>query len=164
MIGKIRISLALAFIAASTLVLAPLQYLVMRTGWLRETLILRLWHRSIVKALGFRVHVTAALSDKRPLLVACNHISWTDIVVLGSLADVRFIAKSEMEGWPLLGSLSKLQRTVFIERDRRRRSSDQASEIASRLASGVGDGRRATHPASVPGGSGPAADIRARGR
>ncbi len=136
MIGKIRIVLAFAFVAASTAVLAPLQFLSLKTGLWRETLVLRIWHRCVVRALGFRVHAHGALASQRPLLVAANHISWTDIVVLGSVADVNFIARADMEGWPLIGSLSKLQRTVFIERERRRTSGNQAGEIGRRLGKG----------------------------
>ena len=136
MVGKIRVVLAFAFVAVSTLVLVPLQLLSMKTGLWRESVILKIWHKSIVRALGIRIHATGTLSQKRPLLVASNHISWTDIMVLGSLVDVKFIARADMEGWPLIGMLSKLQRTVFIERERRRSSGEQASEIAGRLAKG----------------------------
>ena len=136
MIGKIRIFLALGLTVAGSLVLVPLQILSMKTGWWPETVILKIWHRLILRALGMRVHVKGTLSDKRPLLVASNHISWTDIMVLGSFADVKFIARADMEGWPLIGMLSKLQRTVFIERERKRSSGDQASEIANRMAKG----------------------------
>lgn len=136
MIVKLRIFFALAFIAVCTLALAPLQVIAMKTGWWRETVILKLWHRALLKGLGIRVHAIGTLSDRRPLLVAANHVSWTDILVLGSLVDVVFIAKSELEGWPLLGWLSKLQRTVFIERERKRKSGDQAGEIATRLGKG----------------------------
>ncbi|BCG98034.1 1-acyl-sn-glycerol-3-phosphate acyltransferase [Mesorhizobium loti] len=136
MIGKIRIFLALGLVVAGSLVLVPLQILSMKTGWWPETVILKIWHRLILRALGMCVHVKGTLSDKRPLLVASNHISWTDIMVLGSFADVKFIARADMEGWPLIGMLSKLQRTVFIERERKRSSGDQASEIANRMAKG----------------------------
>jgi 1-acyl-sn-glycerol-3-phosphate acyltransferase len=136
MIGKIRIFLALGLVVAGSLVLVPLQILSMKTGWWPETVILKIWHRMILRALGMRVHVKGTLSNRRPLLVAANHISWTDIMVLGSFADVKFIARADMEGWPLIGMLSKLQRTVFIERERKRSSGDQASEIASRMAKG----------------------------
>lgn len=136
MIKKIRIFLALGLVVAGSLILVPLQILSMKTGWWPETFILKIWHRLIIRALGMRVHVHGTLSTKRPLLVAANHISWTDIMVLGSMVDVKFIARADMEGWPLIGMLSKLQRTVFIERERKRSSGDQASEIASRMAKG----------------------------
>jgi 1-acyl-sn-glycerol-3-phosphate acyltransferase len=136
MIGKIRSFLALGLVVVGTLILVPLQVLSMKTGLWPETVILKIWHRLIIRALGIRIHVEGTLSNKRPLLVASNHISWTDIMVLGSMADVKFIARADMEGWPLIGMLSKLQRTVFIERERKRTSSDQASEIGSRMAKG----------------------------
>lgn len=136
MIGKIRIFLALSLVIAGSLLLVPLQILSMKTGLWRETFILKIWHRLIIRALGMRIHVKGKLSNQRPLLVASNHVSWTDIMVLGSMADVTFIARADMAGWPLIGMLSKLQRTVFIERERKRSSGDQASEIASRMAKG----------------------------
>jgi 1-acyl-sn-glycerol-3-phosphate acyltransferase len=136
MIVKVRTGLALGFVAASTLILALAQVAVLKTRVGNPFLLPRLWHGSLLRALGFRVRVVGALSTQSPLLIAANHVSWTDIAVLGSLADLSFIAKSEMEGWPLMGWLSKLQRTVFVERGRRHRSGDQASEIALRLKAG----------------------------
>jgi len=152
MIKKLRTLLALGLVAVGTLVMVPLQILSMKTGLWPETVILKIWHGMILKAIGVRVHVKGALARERPLLIAANHISWTDIMVLGSFADVKFIARADMEGWPLIGMLSKLQRTVFIERERKRTSGDQASEIAGRMARGdamvlfaegsTGDGNR----------------------
>lgn len=136
MIGKIGTALALAFVAVSTAILALLQVGALKTGLGNPHLFPRLWHRCVLMALGFRVRTVGTYSPHRPLLIAANHVSWTDIGVLGSLVDVSFIAKSEMEGWPLMGWLSTLQRTVFVERERRHRSGDQASEIALRLKAG----------------------------
>jgi 1-acyl-sn-glycerol-3-phosphate acyltransferase len=56
-----------------------------------------------------------------PLLIVANHSSWLDISVITSLAPVVFVAKSEIARWPFFGWLAKLQRTVFVERDRRQR-------------------------------------------
>src|SRR5690606_10499621 len=136
MIGKIRMGLALAFAAASTLVLALTQAVLLRIGLGNPHVMPRLWHRCVLKALGFRVHAVGALSDRRPLLIAANHVSWTDIGVLGSLANVSFIAKSDMAHWPVMGWLATLQRTVFVERERRHRSGNQVNEIARRLKAG----------------------------
>ena len=136
MIKKLRIFMAFGLVVAGTLVMVPLQFLSMKTGLWPETVMLRIWHGMILKALGMRVHVKGALSRQRPLLIAANHISWTDIMVLGSFVDVKFIARADMEAWPMIGLLSRLQRTVFIERERKRTSGHQASEIARRMAKG----------------------------
>lgn len=136
MIARLHIIAAILFIGLVTPFLALAQFVVMKTGWMRENFFPPLWHGAVVRALGLRIRVTGEMSERRPLLIAANHISWADIVVIGSLFDVRFIAKSEMSNWPVMGFLSKLQRTVFVERERRRKSGEQASEIATGLAAG----------------------------
>ena len=136
MIGTMRLVLALLIAATCTPVLAAWQVVAMRTGLLDERPAPRRWHWLVTKLLGFRIRVFGEVATQRPLLIAANHISWTDTMVLGSLADVHFISKSELGGWPIIGRLSKLQRTVFVERERRRKSGEQANEIAGRLAKG----------------------------
>ena len=127
---------ALACVAVSTLVLVPLATARHEDRLWSEWRVLRLWHRVNCRALGFRIHQKGELTDKRPLVVASNHVSWTDISVIGSRCDVSFIAKADMAAWPVMGWLARLQRTIFIERERRRTSGAQASEIARRLADG----------------------------
>lgn len=134
MIGRIRLVVALCCVVVSTLLLVPFQILAMKTGWYSENLVLGIWHRIVVKALGLRIHQWGAMTEKRPLLIASNHISWTDIVVMGSRFDVSFIAKSDIDGWPVIGWLCRLQRPVYIERGRKRKAGEQASVIAQRLA------------------------------
>jgi len=136
MIGKIRIGFGALWVVVGLAALLPWLHLGVKTG-LYEPWRLRRWcHGLIVRALGFRVHVTGTMSKSRPLLIAANHISWTDVMVLASFNNVSFIAKSEMAGWPLIGWLTRLQRCIFVERDRKRKSGAQAGEIASRLAAG----------------------------
>jgi lyso-ornithine lipid O-acyltransferase len=97
----------------------------------------RLYHRMCCRILGFRVVATGAPSDRRPTLFVVNHVSYTDITILGALIRGSFVAKSEVARWPLFGLLAKLQRTVFIER-RVRGTAAQSGAIANRLASGDG--------------------------
>lgn len=136
MIGTIRTAWAVTVAAATTLALAPVHYSALHLGFPKKTLVPRLWHRVVVKALGLRVHVRGGLSGERPLFVAANHVSWLDIMVIGSVAPVSFISKSELAGWPGIGWLARMQRSVFIERERRRKSGEQASEIGRRLTEG----------------------------
>lgn len=53
---------------------------------------------------------------RKPALWVSNHISWLDIAVLGSGARVFFLAKAEIEHWPILGKLAKGGGTLFINR------------------------------------------------
>jgi 1-acyl-sn-glycerol-3-phosphate acyltransferase len=134
--GTARLVLALAAFAAATPPLMLWQAVALRAPFMDERRVPRLWHRMVVRLLGLRVRIHGAPARGRPLLIAANHVSWTDIMALGAVADVQFIAKTEVAGWPLFGRLAKLQRTVFIDRGRPRRSGEQAEEIAARLALG----------------------------
>jgi 1-acyl-sn-glycerol-3-phosphate acyltransferase len=136
MIGVLRIAFGVLFVGLATVPLAGLQFLNLKLGLFSEKPLPRAWHRVIVKALGFRLHVRGKMAKERPLLIAANHISWADIMVLGSIANVAFIAKADMARWPIMGWLATLQRTVYVERDRPGRSGDQAGEIGRRLAAG----------------------------
>ena len=136
MISSIRIWLAFLCVAVGLAMLLPLVSLGMRTGLYEPSRLRRWCHGLILRALGFRIHVHGEIARERPLLVAANHISWTDVMVLASFNDVSFIAKSQMARWPLIGWMARLQRCVFVERERKRKSGEQASEIAIRLAAG----------------------------
>jgi 1-acyl-sn-glycerol-3-phosphate acyltransferase len=58
-------------------------------------------------------------SDTAPLIV-CNHVSYLDIIALGAVAPVRFVAKSEVRAWPWFGWLARCAGTIFLNRERRR--------------------------------------------
>lgn len=134
MIGWIRLAVALAFATLAYLVFLPLQVLSMRFRRLDENRFRSLLHKVNLAILGIRIHRVGTVTSRRPLLIASNHVSWTDIAVLGSIADASFVAKSEVAGWPVIGWLSTLQRCVYVDRDRRRKAGDQAGEIAGRLS------------------------------
>ena len=93
-----------------------------------------LWHRLATRILGIRVHVHGAPADARPLLLVANHVSWLDITVLGSVMELSFISKSEVASWPVFGLFAKLQRSVFVDREKRAKTGEVAGEIATRLA------------------------------
>mgnify|MGYP000558868950 CR=1 FL=1 len=66
-------------------------------------------------------------------LVVLNHVSWLDIMVLSAVAPLSFVAKKEVASWPFFGSLARLQRTVFVDRDRRHATGNSRDEMRERL-------------------------------
>lgn len=136
MIAWIRIVVVLIVVVLMTLVLLPVQLMSNRFGWRLSWYLPRWWHRVTHRMLGLRIHIHGALDPRRPLLIASNHSSWKDIIVLAAVADVVFIAKSEVKSWPVFGWLARWQRSVFIERERRRQTGSQVSEVGRRLADG----------------------------
>ncbi|MCG6114264.1 MAG: 1-acyl-sn-glycerol-3-phosphate acyltransferase [Mesorhizobium sp.] len=136
MIGWLRVALALTIFAVGTVVGALLHLIARRTGWIGEQVIPRAWHRMILRLLAIKVQLVGEPSTARPLLIVSNHVSWTDVMVIGSVADVHFIARGDMAHWPVMGTIGRLRRTVFIERGSRKRSAGQTAEIAEFLQRG----------------------------
>lgn len=94
------------------------------------------YHRSVRRLMGIRLKVSGQFVDDAPSLLISNHISWLDIIVLGSIGPFSFIAKKEVGTWPLVGVLAKLQRTIFVDRERRTTVKGTTDEIAQRLSQG----------------------------
>src|SRR5690606_5405027 len=97
----------------------------------------RHWFRAVLFALGVHRHVRGQPAPG-PVLVAANHISWLDIVVLGAEVGAGFVSKSEVAGWPLLGWLARQGGTLFIHRGRH----DSAERIAHDMTHRLLQGRR----------------------
>ncbi|MDO9417737.1 lysophospholipid acyltransferase family protein [Pararhizobium sp.] len=136
MIGWLRIGWVTVSIGLVTLALLPFQLLFLGLGLPLKRRLPRCWHRACCFLIGIRVHVHGAPDGRRPLLLSANHVSWKDILILGSIADVTFVAKSEVKSWPVFGVLARLQETIFVVREEKRRVGHQANEIALRLAAG----------------------------
>jgi lyso-ornithine lipid O-acyltransferase len=127
---------ALIAILIATIVGIPLQWISIKLGLPLRRWIPNLYHRLILFVLGIRVSVRGTPAAERPLLFVSNHSSWIDILALSSVTPLKFIAKSEVAGWPLFGLLAKLQRTVFVDRSKRHATVEVNREIAAKLSDG----------------------------
>lgn len=121
--------------ALLTLVLMPLQALVVALRLPLATTLPRWYHRSCLALLGVRLEVHGERVEARPMLYVANHSSYFDISILGALLPASFIAKAEVARWPFYGWLAKLQRSVFIDRSQRN-TRDHLSAIDARLKAG----------------------------
>lgn len=117
------------------IVFVPLQFVVTRLG-LDWNLIPRWFHWFGCTFLGMKVRVVGTPSTDRPTLIVSNHISWTDIIAVGSKADVTFVAKSEIRNWFFVGFMASLQRTLYVDRKRRGDAHRASQEMGRRMASG----------------------------
>ena len=99
--------------------------------------LVRRWCRRLLELMNVdaRVHGAIDAHGGNVLLVA-NHISWLDIFVLNAHRPARFIAKSELAGWPLVGRLIRDTGTIFIERARRSDTHRVNRRAAEALAAG----------------------------
>ncbi|QKZ06632.1 lysophospholipid acyltransferase family protein [Pseudomonas eucalypticola] len=75
----------------------------------------RFFMQRLSNALPFRVTVHGTLPTQ-PTLWVSNHVSWTDIALLGQLAPLSFLSKAEVRTWPIAGWLALKAGTLFIRR------------------------------------------------
>jgi lyso-ornithine lipid O-acyltransferase len=120
---------------ALTLPLMPLQWFFIRTSRKASRGLPIAYHRLVCRLLGVQVTVEGVRPPVSALLVS-NHVSWLDIPVMSSVMPLSFIAKREVGSWALFGALAKLQRTVFVDRERRLMTAVSRNEIADRLREG----------------------------
>jgi 1-acyl-sn-glycerol-3-phosphate acyltransferase len=119
-----------------TLPLMPVQAILLRLNPRLARHFPQWYHRRVCRLLGLRIKIDGNVSRDNPVLIVANHSSWLDIPAVSAVAPVSFIAKKEVGSWPFVSSLARLQRTVFIDRERRSSVGDTTEEILSRLRAG----------------------------
>lgn len=79
--------------------------------------LIRWWLGTSARLMGCRVTLNGDQSQiPQGCLLISNHISWLDILVLGGAFGTRFLSKQEVRHWPVVGWLSTLNGTLFIQR------------------------------------------------
>ena len=81
--------------------------------------IFRFWARSLLRAFRVRYEVVGEAPPPGSMLIA-NHTSYVDIPLIGASFDAAFVAKADISGWPLLGTIFAAAQTVYIDRGRKR--------------------------------------------
>lgn len=71
-----------------------------------------------------------------PALYAANHVSWLEVLALGSVRRLGFVAKSEVSRWPLIGPLAGAAGTLFLRRGSARAAARAVDQAVARLAGG----------------------------
>ncbi|MGE0006958.1 MAG: lysophospholipid acyltransferase family protein [Parvibaculaceae bacterium] len=132
----LRAGVKLAGFVAMTLPGLPVQQALIALSARGARRFPHLYHRVVTRWLGVRLNVIGEPVRDRPCLIVSNHVSWLDITVLSALTPLSFIAKKEVNSWPGFGTLARLQRTVFIDRDRRQSTGSSRDEMQERLKAG----------------------------
>ncbi len=93
------------------------------------------WARGMLAIIGIEVRVKGHPAQG-PVLMAANHISWLDILVMHAACHCRFVAKSEIRSWPLLGVLTTGGGSLYIERGSRNDAMRVVHQMAEALLRG----------------------------
>lgn len=117
----------------------------------RRDATVQVWARKMLGILGIPLRVHGQPPLHGPLLLVANHLSWLDILVMHAARHCRFVAKSDVRHWPLVGTLATGGGTLYIEREKRRDAMRVVHHMAESLRAGeivavfpegtTGDGR-----------------------
>ncbi|HPY24213.1 MAG TPA: lysophospholipid acyltransferase family protein [Mycobacterium sp.] len=93
--------------------------------------------RLLLRSLGVRLTVTGDPVRKLPgVLVVSNHMSWSDVLVIGAVLPGTFVARADLVDWPLIGWAARLMNVISIDRARLRSLPEVVAAVAQRLRDG----------------------------
>jgi 1-acyl-sn-glycerol-3-phosphate acyltransferase len=132
---RLRVTAGLIAAAAFLAVAAPLAHLARRVGLKRGPAASVALHRWLCAVMRVRLRRFGALGPTRRLIVA-NHVSWLDILVLGAMEPMTFLAKKEVGASRWTRWLVDLQGVVYVDRERKRCIPAVNEDMARRMAEG----------------------------
>lgn len=105
--------------------------------WVRlSATYLHLWTQWVCEVFGIRVRVEGPVPPDGSFL-APNHQGYVDVLALGSAIPTLFIAKSDVERWPVVGRLLRFSSTLFVSRATSREIRGVIADASDRLKSGL---------------------------
>ena len=94
------------------------------------------WAQRMLAVCGIGLSVRGTPPASGPVLLVANHISWLDILVMHAARHCRFVSKSDVRHWPLIGTLATAAGTLYIERASRRDAMRVVHHMADALRNG----------------------------
>jgi 1-acyl-sn-glycerol-3-phosphate acyltransferase len=101
--------------------------------------IVGLWSRIMVRIFGLKMKRFGTPLPGAVLFVA-NHVSWLDITVLHSQRWMGFVAKAEIEQWPIIGGIAKRSGTIYHQRGDNASLHGVMHQMLDRLQNGMAVG------------------------
>jgi 1-acyl-sn-glycerol-3-phosphate acyltransferase len=92
--------------------------------------------RAVLRHHGVEVDLAGPL-PQGAAIVACNHVSWLDPVVVGAAVPCAPISKLDVRGWPVVGGLASRLGVIFHERGAQASGLRVLREAEASLRAGV---------------------------
>jgi 1-acyl-sn-glycerol-3-phosphate acyltransferase len=97
---------------------------------------IQLWSLKLLRCIAIDLVVNGEPAKQGPVLIVANHISWLDIASMHAARFCRFVSKSDVKAWPVIGTLASGVGTLFIERESRRDALRVVALMTERLRLG----------------------------
>ena len=94
------------------------------------------WALQFLALWGVHLKVLGQPVSNGPTLIVANHISWLDILVILAARHCRFVSKSDIRDWPLVGVLATGAGTLYIERTSRKDALRMVKDMAQAMRNG----------------------------
>ena len=94
------------------------------------------WAQRMLQIAGIKLIVKGQPPVSGPVLLVANHISWLDILVIHAARHCRFVSKSDVRDWPLIGTFADGAGTMYVARESRRDAHRVVGQMAERLRAG----------------------------
>ena len=134
--GIIRSIFLIIIVSVLIILILPIQLLINLTNLKIKYKIPKLFLKTVSYIIGLKIrsiNLRNKNKNKYGVLYVSNHVSWMDILCLGSLLDAQFIAKKEVAEMGLFGFLAKLNHTFFIDNTNQRKSFSYNEIIQDKL-------------------------------
>lgn len=102
-----------------------------------RALIFHKWAKATAAILCVKIAVRGTLPAPSFLLVS-NHLSYVDVLAFASQLKCVFVARGDVAGWPVIGSLCRAAGTIFVDRDKRKDVARVNGRIDQALSNGLG--------------------------
>ena len=96
----------------------------------------KIFFNGLRKIFGIKINLSG-FPERKNVLFISNHISYLDILVLGSLINAVFVAKSDIKTWPIINKLCLIGKTIFIDRENTRLVGEQMRLIEKNMKEGI---------------------------
>ena len=132
--GLVLIQLLLGLVGLVTVIaLSPFQ----NARYTMLAIIMQIWGRLCCWMMNIHIHqVNSAKRPGQGALIVSNHVGFVDIFVMAACFKMSFVSKSDVRTWPLIGYLTRIANTIYIDRTRRRELAGMIQAITDRLRSG----------------------------
>jgi 1-acyl-sn-glycerol-3-phosphate acyltransferase len=99
--------------------------------------VMQVWGKLCCWMMNIRIHQVGSVKrSNHGALIVSNHVGSVDIFVMAACFKMSFVSKSDVRAWPLVGYMTRIANTIYIDRTRRRELAGMVQAIADRLRSG----------------------------
>ncbi|MDH3256059.1 MAG: 1-acyl-sn-glycerol-3-phosphate acyltransferase [Nitrospinota bacterium] len=134
LVGLVFIQFIMGLVGLVTvIVLAPFQ----NARYTMLARIMQVWGKLCCWVMNIRIlQAGSAGQPDHGALIVSNHVGSVDIFVMAACFKMSFVSKSDIRTWPLIGYLTRIANTIYIDRTRRRELAGMVQAISDRLRSG----------------------------